>query len=137
MQVEMSQEFDRPPDVVFRFLVADHIANHPRWDPQMELWPITDGPVRLGTVIGRRQSRGDVPSEGTMEVVEWEQDRSVGWLVHDGPFTMHSSLSFEPLDGDRTRMTIRTELPDAVKGFDPSFMERSLRNMKALIEAET
>jgi hypothetical protein len=31
----------------------------------------------------------------------------------------------------------RTELPDAVKVFDPSFMERGLRSMKSLIEAET
>jgi uncharacterized protein YndB with AHSA1/START domain len=137
MQVEMSQEFDRPPSVVFRFLVTDHIANHPRWDPQMELWPITDGPIRLGSVIGRRQSRGEVPTEGSMEVVEFDPDRSVGWLVHDGPFAIRSSLSFGSIDGDRTRMTIRTELPDSVKAFDPSFMERSLRNMKALIEAET
>lgn len=137
MQVELSQEFDRPPSVVFRFLVVDHIANHPRWDPQMELWPITDGPIRLGSVIGRRQSRGEVPTEGTMEVVEYAQDRSVGWLVHDGPFALRSTVSFEPMDGDRTRVTIRTELPDAVKAFDPSFMERSLRNMKSLIEAET
>jgi uncharacterized protein YndB with AHSA1/START domain len=137
MQVEMSQDFDRPPNVVFRFLVADHIANHPRWDPQMELWPITDGPIRLGSVIGRRQSRGAVPTEGTMEVVEFEPDRSVGWLVHDGPFAIRSSLSFEPIEAGRTRMTIRTELPDSVKAFDPSFMERSLRNMKSLIEAET
>jgi hypothetical protein len=137
MQVEMSQEFDRPPGVVFRFLVVDHIANHPRWDPQMELWPITEGPIGLGSIIGRRQSRGEVPTEGTMEVTEFEPDRSVGWLVKDGPFAIRSSLSFGELDGDRTRMTIRTELPDAVKAFDPSFMERSLRNMKALIESET
>jgi len=137
MQVELSQEFDRPPSVVFRFLVVDHIANHPRWDPQMELWPITDGPIRLGSVIGRRQSRGEVPTEGTMEVVEYAQDRSVGWLVHDGPFVLHSSLSFQPIDGTRTLMTMRIELPDAVKAFDPSLVERSLRNMKALVEAET
>lgn len=103
----------------------------------MELWPLTDGPIRLGSVIGRRQSRGDVPTEGTMEVVEYALDRSVGWLVHDGPFALRSNMSFEPMDGDRTRVTIRTELPDAVKAFDPSFIERSLRNMKALIESET
>lgn len=137
MQVEMAQEFDRPPDVVFRFLVVDHIANHPRWDPYMELWPITEGPIGLGSVIGRRQARGEVPTEGTMEVVEFEPDRSVGWLVHDGPFVIRSGLSFEPIEGNRTRMTIRTELPDSVKAFDPSFMQRSLHNMKTLIETET
>jgi uncharacterized protein YndB with AHSA1/START domain len=137
VHVEISQVFDRPPEVVFKFLVIDHIANHPRWDPQMELWPVTEGPLGLGTVIKRRQSRGEVPTEGTMEVVEFDLDRAVGWVVHDGPFTLRSRSTFEPIEGGGTKMTTSVDLPEGVKAFDPSFMERSMRNMKALIEAET
>jgi hypothetical protein len=133
----MSEVFDRDRSVVWAFIVADHIRNHPRWDPQMELWPMTDGPIRLGTVIGRRQSRGDVPSEGTMEVVEFEPESAVGWLVKDGPFAIRSRSTFEALDGGSTKMTTSVELPDHVKAFDPSFMERSMRTMKTLIESET
>jgi hypothetical protein len=137
MLVEISEVFDRPLDVVWSFIVVDHIRNHPRWDPQMELWPVTEGPIGLGTVIGRRQSRGEVPSEGTMEVTEFDPDHAVGWLVLDGPFAIRSRTTFEPLDDGRTKMTTSVELPDHVKAFDPSFMKRSMRNMKSLIESET
>ena len=34
-------------------------------------------------------------------------------------------------------MTTRVELPEGLKAFDPAFMERSMRNMKQLIETET
>ncbi len=54
----------------------------------------------------------------------------------DGPFATQSSPSFEPINGGCTRTTIRTGLPDSLKGFDPSLMSRSLRDMKALIESE-
>jgi hypothetical protein len=137
MQLEVSQVFDRPLNVVWEFIVVNHIANHPRWDPQMELWPVTEGPIGLGTVIGRRQARGDAPTEGTMEVVEFETGRAVGMLVLDGPFAIHSRMTFEPLEGDRTKLTIRIDLPDNIKAFDRSFVERSVSNMKTLIEEET
>jgi hypothetical protein len=137
MRVELSQVFDRPPSVVFEFIVVDHIRNHPRWDPQVELWPVTEGPLRVGSVIKRRQSRGDVPTDGTMEIIEFDQDRSVGWLVHDGPFVFRSRSTFEPVEGARTKMTTSVDLPERVKAFDPAFMERSMGEMKALIEAET
>jgi hypothetical protein len=137
MYVERSQLFDRPPSVVFKFIVVDHLENHPRWDPQMELWPVTEGPLRVGSVIKRRQSRGDVPTEGTMEVVEFDPDRAVGFLIHDGPFVIRSRMTLEPGEGGGTMMTMSVDLPDEVRAFDPAFLDRSLRNMKALIEAET
>ena len=137
MHVERSQFFDRPPGVVFQFIVVDHIKNHPRWDPQMELWPVTEGALRVGSVIKRRQSRGDVPTEGTMEVVEFDPDRAVGFLIHDGPFIFRSRMTLEPGDGGGTKMTMSVDLPDEVRAFDPAFLDRSLRNMKALIEAAT
>jgi hypothetical protein len=66
--------------------VVDHLKNHPRCDPLMGLWPVTEGPLRLGSILHCRQSRSEVPTEGTLEVIEYEPDRSAGWLVRDGPF---------------------------------------------------
>ena len=137
MRAEVSEVFERPPSMVFRFTVTDHLRNHPRWDPQMELWPTNDGPVGLGTVFRRRQSRGDTAVDGTMEIVEFGQDRLVGWLVTEGSFVARSWATYEALDGGRTRLTIGLELPELIKTFDPSFVQRSLRNMKTLIETET
>ena len=37
MKLELSQVIDRPPAEVFRFIATNHVLNHPRWDPKMEL----------------------------------------------------------------------------------------------------
>jgi hypothetical protein len=51
----------------------------------MELEQISDGPIRVGTVIRRRNSRSGTPVEGTMEVVEFEPNRAFGMIIHEGP----------------------------------------------------
>lgn len=38
MKVEVSEEIERPVPVVFKFFAEDHVRNHPRWDPDIELW---------------------------------------------------------------------------------------------------
>jgi hypothetical protein len=45
MKIEVSELIDRPPAEVFRFVAVDHVRNHPRWDPQMELEQLTEGPA--------------------------------------------------------------------------------------------
>jgi len=42
MKVEVSQVIDRPISTVFCFYAHDHVRNHPRWDPMMELEQISD-----------------------------------------------------------------------------------------------
>jgi len=137
MNVERSIDIERPPAVVFDFYAVEHIQNHPRWDPEMELWPVTDGPISVGTVIRRRNSRGTIPVEGTMEVVEFEPERAIGMVIRDGPFEIYGRTTFEAVGETATRLTTSVDLPAGIDRFDPSFMERSLHNMKELIEAES
>jgi hypothetical protein len=85
MELEVDAFIDRPPADVFRFVATDHVRNHPRWDPVMELEQVTDGPIGVGTTIRRRHTHSGVPIEGTMEVVEYEPDRAFGTVIHDGP----------------------------------------------------
>jgi hypothetical protein len=67
--MEVSQEINRPVPVVFKFYADEHVRNHPRWDPDIELWRHSDEPIGLGTIIQRRNSRSGTTSvEGTMEV---------------------------------------------------------------------
>lgn len=56
VKVQVSQVIDRPVDTVFQFIAHDHLRNHPRWDPDMELEQVTDGPIGVGTVIRRRHA---------------------------------------------------------------------------------
>jgi hypothetical protein len=62
MPVEVSTTIDRPVGVVWRFWAVEHVRNHPRWDPDMELEQISEGLMGLGTRIRRRNVRWGTPS---------------------------------------------------------------------------
>jgi hypothetical protein len=140
VQLTVSQVIDRPVAKVFHFYAVQHIRNHPRWDPDIELWPTSEDPIGVGTVIRRRNSRSGTPVEGTMEVVEFELNRAFGAIIHDGPVEMRGSTSFEAIDDHHTMITTILELPGMDESMDKSFLlnrlERSDRNRKQLIESE-
>jgi uncharacterized protein YndB with AHSA1/START domain len=136
MRLEVHEIIDRPPADVFRFVATDHVRNHPRWDPAMELEQVSDGPIGVGTVIRRRHTHYGEPIEGTMEVVEYEPDRALGMVIHDGPVEIRSRLSFDPEGEESTRLTGTIDIPSATSPIDPSSIEASLREMKRLIESE-
>lgn len=141
MKFELSQSFDRPPAVLWKFYATDHIENHPRWDPDMSLEKETDGPIAVGTVIRRHITRGETPVNGTMEVVEFEVERAMGVVINDGPMETHGRAIFEP-DGDGgTRVVLEIDMPwlDETE-MDPNMIagliQRSLDTMKDLVESE-
>ena len=135
-QLQVSQVIDRPLAKVFHFYAHEHVRNHPRWDPDIELEQISDGPIGVGTVIRRRNSRSGTPVEGTMEVVEFEPNRALGVIIHDGPVEMRGRTIFEAVGDDQTMITTVVVLPGMDESMDKSFLtgrlERSGRNMKHL-----
>jgi uncharacterized protein YndB with AHSA1/START domain len=137
MKLEFSQVIDRPPADVFRFIATNHVHNHPRWDPKMELRQLTEGPIGVGTVIQRRHTHSGAPLEGTMEVVEFEPPHVFGLVIHDGPVDMHSRMTFEPKGQDATRILGTLDVPSMTVPMDPAPFEHSLRRMKELIESES
>lgn len=139
MRVEVTQEIERPVADVFRFVAVDHVRNHPRWDPDMELEQLTEGPTRVGTIIRRRNSHGGTPVEGTMEVVEFEPERAMGAIIHDGPVETNGRITFDAPDPEHTTVTISADTPamdDSMVPVVRRLMERSADNMKRLIESE-
>jgi uncharacterized protein YndB with AHSA1/START domain len=140
VRIQASQVIDRPVDKVFHFYADEHVRNHPRWDPDIELWREIDGPISVGTVIRRRNSRSGTPVEGTMEVVEFERDRAIAMVVRDGPAEMRGRATFESAGSGRTTFTTIVDIPGMDASTDTSFLtgrlERSARNMKELIESE-
>ena len=137
---QISNVIDRPVDKVFRFYAVEHVRNHPRWDPDIELWQASDGPIGVGTVIRRRNSRSGTPVEGTMEVVEFEPNRVLGMIIHDGPAEMFGRTTFEALSENQTKITTFIEIPGMDESMDKSFLysrlERSAQNQRQLIESE-
>ncbi len=135
----ISEVIDRPVGVVFTFYAPDHVRNHPRWDPDIQLWRHADEPMGLGTIIHRRNSHGDTAVEGTMEVVEYEPNQAFGVVILDGPMELRGRTTFEEVSEDRTRLTIRAEMPidESMKERMSALVQRSVRNIKELIEEET
>lgn len=140
VHVQVSQVIDRPVSEVFHFHAHEHVRNHPRWDPFMQLEQVSDGPIGVGTIIKRINSRSGTPVEGTMEVVEYEPNRVVEMVIHDGPVKMIARATYEAESDDRTRLTVNVEIPgidESMRSMITTGMQDSLQTIKQLIESET
>ena len=141
MKVEVSVLIDRPVAAVFAFCAQDHVRNHPRWDPQMELEQESSGPIGVGTMIRRRASHSGSPVEGTMEVVEYEPDRAFGMLILEDGFETRGRMTFDDAGSGRTKFTLAVEIPGMENSMDPGPMTDSIKQtvegIKKLIESES
>lgn len=139
VKVQVSQLVDRPVAEVFHFYAHEHVRNHPRWDPDMQLEQISEGPIGVGTTILRRNTHFTSPIEGTMEVVEFEPNRAFGVVIHDGSSVVIGRVTFKAESQDRTMLTISAEFADmdeSMSGVVTSLVERSALNIKHLVESE-
>lgn len=140
LQFESSQVIDRPIEKVFHFYAVEHVRNHPRWDADIELWLDSDTPIGVGTIIHRRNKRSGTPVEGTMEVVEFEPNRAIAMVIHDGPAEMHGRTTFETVGENQTRLTTIINIPWMDENADKTFLngklERSAQIRKQLMETE-
>jgi hypothetical protein len=140
VKIQVAQVIARPQAEVFQFYARDHVHNHSRWDPDMELEQESDGPIGVGTVIRRRNSHSGTPVEGTMEVVEFEPNRAMSVVIHDGPSEVRGRATMEAASHDRTILRINVEIPDMDESADTSLLtsmiERSARKIKELIESK-
>jgi hypothetical protein len=140
VQLVSSQVIDRPVSKVFHFFAVEHVRNHPRWDKDIELWLDSDAPIGVGTLIHRRNHRSGKPVEGSVEVVEFEPDRVIAMVVHDGPAEMRGRTTFEALNDHQTRLTSVIDIPGMDASADTTFLnsrlESSARIRKQLMESE-
>lgn len=139
VKVQVSAVIDRSLDEVFRIHAYEHVRNHPRWDPLMQLEQVTDGPIGVGTIIKRINSHSGTPVEGTMEVVEYEPDRAFGMIIQDGPLKMVSRAVYKAIGDDRTHVTYHLEIPDldeSMTGTFASLMEMAIQTHKQFIESD-
>jgi len=140
LRFETSEVIDRALDKVFHFYAVEHVRNHPRWDPDIELWLDSDSPIGVGTIIRRRNKRSGTPVEGTMEVVEFEPNRVFAMVIHDGPAEMRGRTTFEAISDNQTRIKMVIDIPGMEASADKTFLnsrlERSAQIRKQLMESE-
>ena len=139
VKAQASGIIDHPVSKVFQFHAVEHVRNHPRWDPNIQLEQVTDGPMGVGTMIKRMNSRSGKLVEGTMEVVEFEPDQAVTMLIHDGSVKMIARATYQAVSKDRTRLTMNVEFSD-MDEMDTdmlvSAMQRSIQNINQLLKTE-
>jgi len=136
-----SQVIDRPVADVFRFFAIEHVRNHPRWDPFIQLEQVTDSSIGVGTIIKRINSRSGSPVEGTIEIAEFEPNRLMRTIIHDGSFETRGRATFEAAGDNQTTLTFDIEFPSMNESADTSMIassiQGSLNKIKQLIESET
>jgi hypothetical protein len=104
--------------------------------PEAEEKVVIRFPIGVGTTIRRRHTHYGDPIEGTMEVVEYEPDRALGMVIHDGPVDIRTRMLFEPEDEGGTRVRGFVDIPSATSPIDRAAIQASSREMKRLIESE-
>ena len=139
IKTQASGIIDHPVSKVFQFHAVEHVQNHPRWDPNIQLDHLTDGPMAVGKKIKRINSRSGQPVEGTMEVTEFELNRVVTMLIHDGPVRLIARATYEAEGEEKTLLTMNIEFPD-LDQMDTEMlvtaMEGSIRNINQLLLSE-
>jgi hypothetical protein len=136
VKLELSESIDRPPTDVFRFVATDHVKNHPRWDPEMNLVQETPGPMGVGTRIHRTRTRGESRIEGEMEIIEYEPDRTMGAVIRDGHVVLRSRMTVAPVTEAASRLTITVESDDVPMAMMEGPIKGSLRRIKEMVERE-
>ena len=140
MELSVSARIGRAVADVWRWYAEDHVRNHPRWDPDMQLTQVSPGPLRLGSVVHRRNTRWGAPVEGEMEITEWEPGVALGTNIRDANMEMDGRVRFESTSSGETLLTISAKIPgldDARAAVLHERMDRTIANIKALVEAET
>jgi uncharacterized protein YndB with AHSA1/START domain len=136
MKLEISETIDRPPEIVFQFVGPEQVQNHPRWDTTLELEQLTDGPVGVGTVIRRRRTIAGELQEGTMECVEFDPPKAMGFTFHDPGMEGAGRMVIEPNGRGGSTLTMNVDIPSMSIPLDPALVRQSARRIKELIESE-
>jgi hypothetical protein len=139
-EVEVSTTIHRPLATVWEFCITNHIENHPRWDPSVELDAPSDDPIHVGSVISRRTQRFGETTEGTMEITELNPMRSMRVRTQDGPMRIDGWMLFEAIDGQSTVFTRGGAFPDLDEERAETIrtmMRQTGETIKNLIESET
>jgi hypothetical protein len=71
----------------------------------------------------------------TMKVVEFVPNRVFGMVIHDRPIEMHSRITFQVQDRNRTKLIASVDVTSMTEPMAPAPIQQSMRRMKELIEA--
>lgn len=136
---------DRPPQLVYSFIVDDFLVNYPRWSPEVKrLEALSAGPMRMGWRA--RQVRVDQGrrTQTDFEVVEISPPTRVAFRGIKDPYFIDFVL--DDSSNDYTTLIFSFELGKLGFAFKPfeklirfavqEGVTRVTRNIKGLVESE-
>lgn len=96
---QASVQIKKPVAEVWKFVGADYIQNHPRFDPRCKSTELTSkGPLAKGST-GREVRKDGV---FTFEVTEFEPNKRLAFKTTSGPSDFNAAFSVAPADGGTT-----------------------------------
>jgi uncharacterized protein YndB with AHSA1/START domain len=125
IQYAVSMHLNRPVDQVFAFLTD--ASKQPTWQSNLiEIEPLTEGPMRVGTRIREVRRVGRRPTEYQAEVIDFEPNKRFALRVITGPHVT-LSYSFAAEDGGtRLRYQFVMRTSGMMRVLEP-LIARSLR----------
>ena len=138
--VECSLWIEQPPEVIWDYL-AD-VSNEPQWrDIMVEARWVSDPPYGVGSIgVNVVKGVGDWP----WKVTEWEEYRSVSWVVIGGRFEgSHAGYRVSPENaGSLVTLDVNFKLSSFMRFIMPIYKRRmknqfaaELTQLKAILEA--
>jgi uncharacterized membrane protein len=103
-------DIDRGAEEVFAYL--DDLARHNEWQEMLVSTRVeTEGPVGVGTrAVDTRRVGGGRTQDSTYEIVEHDPPRRAVFRGVDGPVRPLGTVTVDPLDETRTRVTVELDL---------------------------
>ena len=141
IHLEHSIVIKRPVEQVFAFVTK--FENFPQWQVGMtQAQQVSAGAVGAGTQIAVTRNFLNQPVEGTVEVTDYQPNKTLAIKTAAGPVSMRLAYAFESGDGN-TKIKIVGEIDP--QGFfkvaEPlvarevkSQLENSLANLKKILE---
>ncbi|HYE34026.1 SRPBCC family protein [Methylocaldum sp.] len=148
VKAKASTVINKPVDEVFHFISDEFFNNYPKWSPEVvELKPLSEGPVRLGTLA--RQVRVDHGhrSESTFRVTDYQPNKRICFSGVSSPYRVIYDLEQNSAPSPSTQIAFTFELPELelfMRPFEKLIRvavqegaEQTVKNLKGLIESRS
>ena len=104
MRFDKSVVINRPVDAVFAFVTDFNKV--PLWMPVSNLRQTSEGPIGVGSTFAQSVEIFGQRFDGVIQITSYEPTRAFAFKVVQGPFPLANSMTFVPLDANRTNLTM-------------------------------
>ncbi|MBP1150925.1 MULTISPECIES: SRPBCC family protein [Methylocaldum] len=139
---------NKPVEEVFHFISDEFFENYPKWSPEVvELKPLSEGPMRLGTLA--RQVRVDHGhrTESTFRVTDYQPNKRLCFSGVSSPFRCVYDFEQKSTQSPSTQVAFTFELSELelfMRPFEKLIRvavqdgaEQTVKNLKGLIEGHS